>query len=279
MFRYFELLDLVMIYLLGIVVTAIRTSRWPTLLATLLSIVAFDFFFVPPYFTFAVADVRYAVTFGVMLVVALVISGLTLRVREQAEAARGREKRTAALFGISRDLARERKKEKLGEIAVRHIGEVFHSQVVILFSDEQGRLAVSSVGAGTFAMDEKEMGVAQWVLENRQAAGAGTDTLPGAKAIYLPMIASSGPVGVVGILPEHASKFFEPEQIHFLETFANQVAMAMERVTLAQEAQKERLSAERQSLRNVLLSSVSHDLRTPPCCSHWFSRNSAPQRR
>lgn len=263
MFPYFELLDLVMVYLLGIVVAAIRTSRWPALAATLLSIAAFDFFFVPPYYTLAVADVRHAVTFGVMLVVALVISGLTLRVREQAEAARGRERRTAALFGLSRDLARERKKDRLGEIAVRHIGEVFRSQVVVLAPDEQGRLSVLSTGVGTFALDEKEMGVAHWVMENRQPAGLGTDTLPGAKALYLPMIASSGPVGVVGILPESPWKPFEPEQIHLLETFANQTAMAMERVALAREAQRERVSAETQSLRNVLLSSVSHDLRTP----------------
>jgi two-component system sensor histidine kinase KdpD len=263
MFPYFELLDLVMVYLLGIVVAAIRTSRWPTLAATLLSIAAFDFFFVPPYYTFAVADVRYAVTFGVMLVVALVISGLTLRVREQAEAARGRERRTAALFNLSRDLARERKKDRLSEIAVKHVSEVFRSQVVILVPDEQGHLAVPSTGVGTFALDEKERGVAQWVMENRQAAGCGTDTLPGAKALYLPMIASSGPVGVVGILPENPGVPFEPEQVHLLETFADQTAMAMERVILAQEAQKERVSAETQSLRNVLLCSVSHDLRTP----------------
>jgi len=263
MFPYFELLDLVMVYLLGVVVAAIRASRWPALAATLLSIAAFDFFFVPPYHTFAVADVRYAVTFGVMLVVALVISGLTLRVREQAEAARGRERKTAALFGLSRDLARERKKDRLSEIAVKHIGEVFLSQVVILIPDDRGHLVVPSTEGGTFALDEKEMGVAQWVLENRQAAGIGTDTLPGAKALYLPMIASSGPVGVVGILPGNPEEPFEPDQIHLLETFANQTAMAMERVILAQEAQKERLSAEKQSLRNILLSSVSHDLRTP----------------
>jgi len=263
MASHFELLDLIMVYLLGIVVSAIRTSRWPTLLTTLLSIAAFDFFFVPPYYTFAVADVRYIVTFGVMLVVALVISGLTLRVREQADAARGRERRTAALLNLSRDLARERKKDSLSEIAVKHIGEVFLSQVVVLVPDEQGNLAVPTTGVGTFALDEKELGVAHWVLENRQVAGIGTDTLPGAKALYLPMIASSGPVGVVGILPANPEESFEPEQIHLLETFVNQTAMAMERVILAQEAQKERVSAEKQSLRNVLLSSVSHDLRTP----------------
>ena len=263
MFPYFERLELVMVYLLGVVVVAVRTSRWPTLLATLLSIAAFDFFMVPPYFTFAVADGRYVVTFGVMFIVALVISGLTLRVRGQAEAARDRERKTSALYSLSRDLTRERKKDKLSEIAVKHIGEVFQSQVIILVSDERGRLAVWSTGTGTFAIDDKEMGVAQWVFENRQAAGFGTDTLRGAKALYLPMVASSGPIGVVGILPADGNQPFEPEQVHLLETFSNQTAMAMERVMLAQQAQKEHLNAETQSLRNVLLSSVSHDLRTP----------------
>ena len=260
---YFERLDLAMVYLLGVVVAAIRTSRWPALLTTLLSVAAFDFFFIPPPFTFAVADVRYLVTFGVMFIVALVISGLTLRVREQAEAARSREKKTAALYGLSRELARERKKEKISEIAVKHIGEVLRSQVVILIPDGQGGLTVPATGVGTFALDAKEIGVAQWVLENRQAAGWGTDTLPGARALYLPMVASAGPVGVVGILPANRGERFDPAQIHLLESFANQTAMAMERVLLAQEAQKEHLQAEAQSLRNILLSSVSHDLRTP----------------
>ena len=105
-------------------------------------------------------------------------------------------------------------------------------------------------------------------LRTGKTAGIGTDTLPGAKALYLPMIASSGPVGVVGILPENPNEAFETEQVHLLETFANQTAMAMERVILAQEAQRERLSAEKQSLRNVFLSSVSHDLRTPLATIH-----------
>ncbi len=263
LFPYLELLDLAMIYLLGIVATAVRTSRWPTLLAAFFGVAAFDFFFVPPYYTFAVADARYVVTFGVMFVVALVISGLTLQVREQAEAARGRERKTAALYGLSRDIARLRKKDRIGDVAARHIGDVFRSSVAILVSDEERRLAVLSGGAGTYNLDEKEMGVAQWVLDNRQVAGLGTQTLPGARALYLPMVASSGPVGVIGILPADPGEWFDPEQVHLLETFANQTAMAMERVNLAKEAQQERMNAETQALRNVFLNAVSHDLRTP----------------
>jgi two-component system, OmpR family, sensor histidine kinase KdpD len=228
-----------------------------------MSVAAFDFFFVPPYFTFAVSDTRFLVTFGVMFVVAYVITRLTLQIREQAEASRKRERGTAALYALSRELARERKKGRIFEIAVKHISEVFQSQIIILVLDEQGELAVTETGVGTFAVNQKELGVARWVFDNRQSAGRGTETLPGAKALYLPMVASSGVVGVVGVLPDNTGKVFAPEDIHFLESFVNQTAMAMERVILAKEAHEERLKAEAQNVRNTFLSSVSHDLRSP----------------
>ena len=184
---YFVQTDIAMIYLLGIVITSTRTGRWPALMATLLSVAAFDFFFVPPFFTFAVSDIRFFVTFGVMFVVAFVITRLTQQIREQAEASRKRERRTAALYALSRELARERKKSGIFESAVRHIGEVFQSQIVIFVTDDQGELTVPETDAGTFAINQKELGVARWVFDNRQPAGLGTGTLPGAKALYLPM--------------------------------------------------------------------------------------------
>ncbi len=263
MFPYFDRTDIAMIYLLGIVITSTRTGRWPALAATLMSVAAFDFFFIPPYFTFAVNDIRFLVTFGVMFVVAYVITRLTLQIRELAEASRKRERSTAALYALSRELARERKKGRIFDIAVKHISEVFQSQIVILVLEEHGELTASETGVGTFAVDQKELGVARWVFDNRQSAGLGTDTLPGAKALYLPMIASSGVVGVVGVLPENTQKVFDLENIHFLESFVNQTGMAMERVILAKEANEERLKAEAQNVRNTFLSSVSHDLRSP----------------
>jgi two-component system sensor histidine kinase KdpD len=198
-----------------------------------------------------------------MFVVSFVISRLTLRVRQQAESARLRERRTAALYRLSRDLVRERGTERLSEIAVKHIGEVFDSQVVILIPDEQNRLTITVNGPTAFTPDQQEMSVAQWVYEHRQPAGLSTDTLPGAKALYLPLIASGGPVGVVGILPRAAGETFEPEQFHYLEAFSNQVAIAMERFSLSEAAHHALLKAETESLRNTLLSSISHDLRTP----------------
>jgi two-component system sensor histidine kinase KdpD len=263
MFPYSERLDIAMIYLLGVVITASRTSTWPSLFAVLLSIAAFDFFFIPPYYTFAVSDVRFFITFVVMFIVSFVISRLTLRVRQQAEAARLREGRTAALYNLSRDLVSERGAKRLSEIAMKHISEMFDSQVAVLIPDDQNRLTPVTNGAFAFTPDQQELSVAQWVYEHRQPAGLGSDTLPGAKALYLPLVASAGAIGVVGILPKTATDGFEPEQFHYLEAFANQTAIAIERSFLGEAAQRALLKAETESLRNTLLSSISHDLRTP----------------
>ncbi len=263
LFPYFERLDIAMVYLLGVVFAASRTGKWPSLFTALLSVAAFDYFFVTPYYTFAVSDVRYFITFTVMFVVSFVISRLTLRVRQQAEAARLRERRTAALYNLSRDLVRERGVMRLSEIARKHIGEVFDSQVAILLPDDQNRLAAPTSGTFAFTPGQQELSVAQWVYEHRQPAGLGSDTLPGAKALYLPLIASGGVIGVIGILPKSAQDGFEPEQFHYLEAFANQTAIAIERSFLGEAAQRALLKAETESLRNTLLSSISHDLRTP----------------
>jgi two-component system sensor histidine kinase KdpD len=260
---YFERMDIVMVYLLGVVIAASRTSAWPSFFATVLSVAAFDFFFVPPFYTFAVSDIRYFVTFIVMFVVSFVISRLTLRVRRQADMSRLRERRTAALYNLSRDLVRERGANLLSELAAKHISEVFDSQVAVLLPNEQNRLEASLQGPFAFAPDQQELSVAQWVYEHRQPAGKSSDTLPGAKALYLPLIASSGPVGVVGVLPRTAAADFEPEQFHYLEAFANQAAIALERSFLAEAANRALLKAETESLRNTLLSSISHDFRTP----------------
>ena len=263
LFPYVHLTDLAMLYLLGIVVTSTRTGRLPALAATLLSVAAFDFFFVPPYFTFAVNDARFVVTFGVMFFVAYVISQLTLQIRAQAATSRKRERSTATLYALSRHLTRERKKDGIFEVAAKHIEEVFFSQIVFLILDERGELTEVETRRGSFPIDRKELGVARWVFDNRHAAGLGTDTLPGAKALYLPMVASSGVLGVVGVLPEDTQKGFDLEDMHLLESFVNQTAMARERVLLAKQAHEEHLRAEAQNVRSTFLSSVSHDLRTP----------------
>lgn len=261
MFPFFELSNLIMVYLLGIIVVATRCGRGPSLVASVLSVAAFDFLFVPPYFTFAVADTRYALTFAVMLVVALVISSLTVRIHAQAEASRHREQHTAALYAMSRELASTRGVDELLQIAVRHIAEVFRSRVIVLLPDATGHLA--AWGMGSFEMDASDLGVGQWVYEHRQPAGLGTGTFPGTRALYLPLIAPRGPVGVLGVWLSDSRGLKAPEQFHHLETFANQTALAIERARLADEAREAQVRIETERLRNSLLSSVSHDLRTP----------------
>ena len=263
MFPYFGLSNLIMIYLLGVVAVAARSGRAPTVLASVLSVATFDFFFVPPYFSFAVSDTQYMVTFAVMLVVALVISGMTVRIRAQADSARDRERRTAALYAMSRELANTRGVMSLLAIAIQHIVEVFPAEVAVLLPDAAGRLGAQSVPAATLRVDATEQAVAQWVFEHKELAGLGTSTLPGAAALYVPLIGSRGAVGVLGVRPTEAHAFDSPEQLHLLETFANQTALAIERAALAEEAQAAQLRVEGERLRNSLLSSVSHDLRTP----------------
>jgi two-component system sensor histidine kinase KdpD len=262
MLPLFEISNLVMVYLLGIVLVARRHGRGPSLVASILSVAAFDFFFVPPSFTFAVSDVRYLVTFLVMLLVGIVISGMTIRIRTQAEAVREREQRTAALYAMSRELASTRGVDELVRIALRHIGEVFRTRALVLLP-ETGRLVVRGGPDAEVPLDANEMGVARWVFEHRQPAGQGTTTLPGAAGLYVPLLASRGCVAVLGVRPADAHTFDTPERLHQLETFANQTALAIERARLAEEAQETQVRIETERLRNSLLSSVSHDLRTP----------------
>ena len=258
---FFELANLVMVYLLGIVVVATRYGQGPSLVASILSVAALDFFFVPPVFTFAVSDVRYLFVFMVMLVVGLVTSRLAARIREQAVGASQREERTAALYAMSRELASTRGVEPLLTIAARHISEVFRSQIVVVMPGNNGSLAAWT--GGQFPLDTNELGVARWVHEHHQPAGLGTTTLPGAAALYLPLQAPRGPVGVLGVRPADPHALDAPDQFHQLETFANQTALAIERAQLADEAQDAQVRIETERLRSSLLSSVSHDLRTP----------------
>jgi two-component system sensor histidine kinase KdpD len=262
MLPYFALSNLIMVYLLGVVLVAYRSEAGPSIVASILSVAAFDFFFVPPYLTFAVSDTQYFVTFAVMLVVALLISGFTVRIRWLADAAGQRERRTAALYALSRELAGTRGVTRILEAATRHIAEVFRCRVQVLLRDDAGFLTPQGHPRG-YELDATEMGVSRWVLEHNQPAGRGTGTLPGAKALYLPLVAAGGPIGVLGLWASDSHTLETPEQLHQMETFANQTALALERGLLAEEAHKAQMRMETERLRSSLLSSVSHDLRTP----------------
>ena len=259
----FELVNIAMVYLLAVVLLAARYGRGPAIATSVLGVAAFDFFFVPPQLTFAVSDVQYLITFAIMLTVGLIISGLTASVRLQARVAGHRERRTALLYAMSRELAATRGLESMARAAVRHVSEVFDSQVVVLLPDAVGRVRHPRGESIAGSLHGADLGIAQWVQDHGLPAGLGTDTLPGSEALYLPLKGSHTVLGVLGVLPANARRVLLPEQFHLLETFAGQVALALERAQLAEQAQRASIDAETEGLRNALLASISHDLRTP----------------
>ena len=263
MYPYFALTNLVMIYLLGATIAALRLGQGPAILAAIVNVVAFDFFFVPPRYSFAVSDLQYVVTFGVMLAVALTIATLMANVRAQTRVAGARERRTSLLYAMSRELAAARTLESLAGIAIKHVAETFASRVVVLVPDSGGRLRHPQGPPGPDALKGADLSIAQWVLDHSAPAGLGTDTLPAAPAQYLPLVGSQRTLGVLAVEPTQRRRLLLPEQRHLLETFAGQIALALERAELADEAERSRVNAETESLRNTLLASISHDLRAP----------------
>lgn len=260
---WFDISNIAMIYLLGVLVSAIFLGRRPSILASILSVAAFDFFFVAPRLSFAVSDTQYLITFLVMLAVALVISRFTTRIREQMDTARQQERRTAALFAVTRELAASRNSEEILEASSRHLREVFDCSVAFLIPDSHGKLAISPHDKTAYEMDSTDLGAAQWSFEHGSSAGLGTNTLPAARGFYIPLFESKGKMGVVGLRPHKTEQLLTPGQIQLLETFMKQIGLALERASLIQEAQHAQLQAETERVRSALLSSVSHDLRTP----------------
>ncbi len=187
---HLELSNLIMLYLLGVMVVALCCGRGPSIVASVLSVAAFDFFFVQPYLTFAVANVQYLVTFAVMLIVAIVISTLTVQIRAQADVAGQRERRTAALYAMTRELASTRGLNNLLGVAIHHSNDVFESETAILLPNRQGQLQMPDGPIFAGADNGRELGVAQWVYAHKQMAGLNTDTLPNTSAIYLPLVAA-----------------------------------------------------------------------------------------
>jgi len=263
MFPYFDLTNLVMVYLLGATVAALKLGRGPASLTALVNVACFDYVFVPPRFSFAVSDFQYLLTFAVMTAVALIIASLVANVRAQTRVAGARERRTALLYGMSRELVATRKFDNLARVAIRHVAETFAGEAVVLIEGPDGRLSYPTVPpvAGSFA--HADLSIAQWVHDHGRPAGLGTDTLPAAPAQYVPLAGTGRTLGVLAVRPSQRRRLLLPEQRHLLETFAGQIALAIERAQMAEAAEHARVSAETESLRNTLLASISHDLRTP----------------
>jgi two-component system sensor histidine kinase KdpD len=227
------------------------------------NVLAFDFFFVPPRYSFAVADFQYVVTFAVMLSVALIIATLVANLRAQTLIAGTRERRTALLYAMSRELVATRALEDLARVAVKHVAESFASHAVVLVPDASGRLRFPSSSPATGSLLHADLSIAQRVYESGTPAGLGTDLAPASTAQYLPLQAGQHALGVLAVEPMQRWRLLLPEQRHLMETFAGQIALALERARLQEEAEESRVSAQTEGIRNTLLASISHDLRTP----------------
>ncbi len=253
--------NLVMLYLTSVVISAIFLGRGPSLLAAVMAVLSFDFFLIPPYYTFVVDDTQYIITFIALFIVGLVVSSLTVRVREQAEAAIQREKQTSALYNLGRDLTSAKDLKSITEIIISHISQAFDRDVAI-FLPEDKRLRVFASSPGYYP-DENELAVAVWSFEHDQPAGRGTDTLPAASLRCQPLKTSKGIVGVLGIHPKDMKGFLTPEQRQTLNAFTHQAALAIERASLVEQARQAELLQATEKLQTALLNSISHDLRTP----------------
>ena len=255
---YFDLSNIVMVFLLSVVGVAVWLGRGPSVLAAFVNVATFDFFFVPPRLSFTVSDVQYLLTFAVMLIVGLVTGQLTAGLRFQASVATHREARSRALFEAARDLSNMLTNEQAIEVARTVIAREFRAQVAIYVLDMKDRLQPPASDAGGL-----DFGTAQWTLDHNQAAGLGTDTLAGSAWLYLPLKATMRSRGVLAVLPREPRFLLIPEQRQQLETFAALTAMALERVHYIEVAQSATVQMESERLRNSLLAALSHDLRTP----------------
>jgi two-component system sensor histidine kinase KdpD len=262
----FALTNLVMLYLLGVIFAAVRLGRGPGVMLSFLSVAAFDFFFVPPELSFSVTDTQYLLTFIVMLLTSLTISHLTSSLRREARIASQRERRTGAMYAMTRELGAALMTEQIIEIGTRHVAEVFQSKVAMLLPDaaEKVRQKVGEPNPDvTLDAARLDLDIAQWVYDQQKPAGRGTETLPASQALYLPLKAPMRTRGVLALATEREAELAVPEQRRMIETFASQIALALERVHYVEIAQDALVNMESERLRNSLLSAISHDLRTP----------------
>ncbi len=282
--------NLVMIYLLAVVATAARCGSLHSIAVSFVSVLIFDFLFTQPYYRVTVHDSQYLVTFIVMLIVALLASTLTSRVRYQADTARRNERRAEALYRLSRRLANTAKTADLLRETEQIISEVFDAHAVIYLPDEERKVRPILGHTASFAASAKEFATAQWVLDHNEPAGAGTNTLPSSEALYIPLSTPDNVAGVMAIqfhqpecvdvrfptkpeanayllinrvIPAYFKKQLSIDARQLLETYATQIAFAIERNNLSERSQRAELESEAEKLRSSLLSAVSHDLRTP----------------
>jgi two-component system, OmpR family, sensor histidine kinase KdpD len=253
-----------LVFLMAVLSTAIAWGLWPALFACLLSVLTFNFFFLPPIYTFTIADPENVVALFFFALVAVIVSNLTAATRAQIVSARARAKTTAELYAFSRKLAAIGTLDDLLWATVYQVSSMLRLSTVLLLPDEDARsFALASAYPPEDRLDDADMAAARWCWEHSHPTGRGSDTLPGGKWLFLPLRTGSGAVGVIGIVRDLPGPLLTPDERRLLDALVDQVAVAIERVSLARGLAETRVLAETERLRAALLTSVSHDLRTP----------------
>ncbi|RZL64338.1 MAG: DUF4118 domain-containing protein [Variovorax sp.] len=253
-----ELSNIVMLFLLGVVGIAWRFGRGPAAVSATLNVLAFDFFFVQPQFSFAVSDVQYLLTFAVMLGVGLLVGQLTAGLRFSASVSASRERRTQSLFELTRELSAALQSEQVAALGAAAVQRHFGGQALVLVADASDRLPSPAQAAEGF-----DANVADWAFRQAQSAGLATATLAAQTWHYVPLQAPMRVRGVLALCPAQPRWLFIPEQVQQLDTLARQIAIAVERVHYVEVAQQAVVDIESERLRNALLNAISHDVRTP----------------
>jgi two-component system sensor histidine kinase KdpD len=253
-----ELTNIVMLFLLGVVGSALRFGRGPAAFAALLNVAAFDYFFVPPRLSFSVSDVQYVLTFVVMLGVGLLVGQLTAGLRFAAGVSASRERRAQSLFELTRELSAALESTQVVELGAAAVEGHFGGRALVLVTDANDRLVMPSQAPKGF-----DASVADWSFRQGQPAGLATATLAAQPWHYVPLQAPMRIRGVLALSPAQPRWLLIPEQAQQLETLARQIAIALERVHYVEVAQQAVVEMESERLRNALLGAISHDVRTP----------------
>ena len=250
LFHRLDRVNLVMIYLVGVMWAAYRFGSKASFLASILSVLTFDFFFIPPYLSFAASDSQYVLTFAIMLGAGLLISTMAGRLRQQTSTLGVRAERMRVLYKLSRDLSETPETRQMLGDAATQLEEFYKLPVLILTPGAQRELEIRAGDALRFGWNENEMSVARWVFEKSQMAGAGSDTLSGALGLYLPLKGLRNTAGVLGIRPNDPKMFWDPEQLQLLETFASTIGGALESTLTTEMIGRAETEMELQAMKN-----------------------------
>ena len=253
-----------LVFLTAVLAAAIAWGLWPSMFVAVLSMLAYNFFFLPPLYTFTIADPENVLALFFFLIVAVIVSNITARARSQIMTARSRAKTTAELYAFSRKVAGIGAIDDLLWATAFQISSMLNVRTVLLLPAQEGEgLDVASGYPPEDHLEAADMAAARWTWEHNRAAGRGADTLPGGKRLFLPLRTGSGPVGVIGIDRDAPGPLLTPDERRLLDALCDQAAVAIERISLAKGLDQARVLAETERLRAALLTSISHDLRTP----------------